>query len=81
MGVFKVLGVVEGLHDRDGGDVSHVGRVGSVATADSDAPNAAEGVCDSATQDPESPLVENTRECLSVEMTGHSLDSWYWPAK
>ena len=69
LGKVGVLGAVENLHDEgNGDDVSHIGGFGGAGTASYDVADAR----------PESPLVENTPEVLSVGITGHSR---YSPAK
>ena len=77
--MLEELGVVKDLRDEgDGSGVTHVGGFGGAGTAGQDPTGVAEDVSDAS---PESPLVENASECLSVGMTSHSLDSWYWPVK
>jgi hypothetical protein len=80
--VREALCVVEDVHDKGGGGgVSHVGGIGGVGVEVPPVRKPRVRLKTSAMQDPESPLAENAPECLSVGMIGHSLDSWYCPAK
>jgi len=79
VGVLEELGAVEDLHDEGyGGDVSQIGGFGGAGTASDDAADAFEGVGDAR---PGVPIGGERARRLVGGDNGHSLDSWYSPAK
>ena len=79
VGVLEELDSAEDLQDEGYmGDVSHMG---DLVVPEPPVMIPPTWLKMTATQDPESPVVKNALDVLSAGITGHSLDSWYLPAK